>query len=161
MKRRARGPRELVTVEPGWRGRHWITRRGRHRIARREGRTVVELIVALPILALGGAAVTGLLLTAGGFLHEGERRLNLAIVGSVLLDSLAAVDRAAGAPEAGSGVVRILDRTLSWEWDGDGRLTLTSESPDDPAGPAWVLERRGPRQPVWRGGEGGPNETSP
>jgi hypothetical protein len=133
----------------------------RHRVALRDGRTVVELIVALPILAMGGAAVTGLVLTAGAFLHEGERRLNTAMAGPALLDSLAAMPQDPDAAPSMSGVVRVMDRSLRWEWDGHERLTLTSEAPEDGGAPAWILERSTQGQPLLNEGKGGVDATSP
>jgi len=143
-------------------GKRVIEPQGRPpRIRRLDGRTVVELIVALPILAVGGAAVTGLLLTAGGFLLEGERRLNTAMAGPALLDSLAALPQNPDEPTSSSGTVRIMDRYLRWEWDGHRRLILVTEARDGAGGSAWVLERRTQGQPLSNEGEGGVDATSP
>ncbi len=109
-------------------------------IRNRRGRTLVELVVALPLLALATAAVAGLLMTGGGLLLESERRLEVASRGPALLDSLRALP--GDAPE--SGVLTVMGIEAPWEWDGQGRLTLVL-----PAGPRgttseveWVLEAR-------------------
>ncbi len=88
--------------------------------ANQRGHTLVELVVALPILAIGGAAVAGLLLSAGVHLLEAERRLATATVAPALLDSLAATD----SEEPVTGRRDVMGRPLHWEWDGEGSLFL-------------------------------------
>lgn len=95
----------------------------------RRGHTLVELVVALPILAIGGAAVAGLLLSAGVHLLEAERRLATATLAPALLDSLAQVAH----EEPAEGLRDIMGRPLHWDWDGEGRLFLhlVREDPSD------------------------------
>jgi len=110
------------------------------RVRNRQGRTLVELVVALPLLALATAAVAGLLMTGGGLLLESERRLEVASRGPALLDSLRALP--GDAPE--SGVLMVMGMEAPWEWDGQGRLVLVL--PGGPRGSGseveWVLEAR-------------------
>ncbi len=115
----------------------------------RRGRTLVELVVALPLLALATAAVAGLLMTGGGLLLESERRLEVASRGPALLDSLRGLPGA----EPASGVLEVMGVEAPWEWDGQGRLTLTLPTVrrGDGSEVEWVLEAR----PAGESGEGG------
>jgi hypothetical protein len=113
------------------------------RLQNRAGRTLVEFVVALPILAMGGVAVAGLLLTGGGLLVEGERRLSVAIQGFALLDSL----NAALPGEEERGVLDVVGREAEWEWDGLGTLRILLPPPrsipvEEAEAVEWVLEVR-------------------
>lgn len=105
------------------------------------GHALMELVVALPILAIGGAAAAGMVWTGGGLLTEAERRLDAALEGSSVLDSLTH----AGASEPAAGTRPLPDGVLQWEWNGTGELTL--RLPDGRRGmdgPVWVLVRGDP-----------------
>lgn len=102
----------------------------------RRGHALMELVVALPILAIGGAAITGILLTGERLTLEAERRLEVAMRGPYLLDSLR--HAAAGSPAEGS--FEALDRAVGWSWDGSGTLELHDVTGvEGAAGGLWVL----------------------
>lgn len=106
----------------------------------RGGHTLVELVVALPILALGGAVGAGLVLTASGILLQAEQRVHTAVIGSSLADSL----RLAAGPEEAEGTAPLPGGEVGWSWDGSGTLILVL--PGRTAGtdpPRWVLHVHG------------------
>lgn len=94
----------------------------------------MELVIAIPVLGIAGAAVTGFILLSASLLLESERRLETAGRGLALLDSLAAAapgDTLSGAFEAGG-------RAVPWSWDGAGALELHLP---EPAVEPWRLSR--------------------
>lgn len=112
----------------------------RIRSSGRRGRTLVELVVAIPLLALGGAAVAGLLMTGGGLLLEAERRLEVAMQGPALLDSLTR----AGQADVAGGTIELPGGTADWEWDGRGTLRIFLPLVRGPGegDVEWILEAR-------------------
>ena len=106
----------------------------------REGHALMELVIAIPILGIAGAAVTGFILLSSALLLESERRLETAGPGLALLDSLAATtpgDTLSGVFEAGG-------REVPWNWDGSGGLELHLP---EPASEPWRLRRSRPVEP--------------
>lgn len=102
----------------------------------RRGHALMELVIALPLLAVGGAAITGIMLTGERLTLEAERRLEVATRGPYLLDSLR--HAAAGSPAEGS--FEALDRAIGWSWDGRGTLELHDVTGmEGAAGGLWVL----------------------
>lgn len=107
------------------------------RLAGRKGHTLMELVVALPILALGGAAAAGLVSLGSGILVQAEQRAHSALVGSALADSL----RLIGEGEGVDGVEPLPGGELEWSWDGLGTLTLILPGGDGVGAPVrWRLQ---------------------
>jgi hypothetical protein len=117
------------------------------RVGDGSGHALMELIVAIPILAVGGAAVVGMAVTSGGLLLESERRLEAAVRGVQLLDSLVVEAR----DRPGEGTFEVRGRTVEWAWNGAGRLELREgvgparelgEEAVPGRGRSWILESR-------------------
>jgi type II secretory pathway pseudopilin PulG len=107
------------------------------RLAGRRGHTLVELVVALPILAIGGAAAAGLVLMGSGILLQAEQRAHAALLGSSLADSL----RLVGEGEGVDGWTALPGGEMEWSWDGAGALVLTLPGRrEDGALVRWRLE---------------------
>ncbi|MEX2531155.1 MAG: hypothetical protein WD960_10315 [Gemmatimonadota bacterium] len=102
----------------------------------RSGHALVELLVALPILAIGGSAIAGIVMVASSFLREAEWRLEVAAHAVPLLDSLRwdpANVPSSGYIEGPSG------RDVRWEWDGGDALSLTFLDAGGEEGPVWTF----------------------
>lgn len=108
----------------------------------RAGHALMELVVALPILAIGGGAVAGMVVTSGGLLTEAERRFEAAVQATALLDSL----RTEAWGVAAEGAFEASGRSIDWRWDGGGGLELHDGDPNGSGGSRWEL-RSGP-EPV-------------
>lgn len=133
------------------------------RIAGRSGRrgaTLVELLVALPILAVGLGAAAAFVISSSSHLGAGEARLQAAIQGIAVMDSLwLLVDHdplqppGAGAPGGGEpaggafpaeGIRAAAHVSMLWRWDGCCRLEVQLNGGHSGwgrviQGPGWVL----------------------
>jgi len=112
------------------------------RAAGRRGHALMELVVAIPILGVAGAAAAAFIVTSGGLMLEAERRFETAALGVALVDSVAveaAGDSLTGSLEAGG-------RDVPWRWDGAGTLELAIEGAEGGGGVVWRL-RRGTGEP--------------
>lgn len=137
----------------------------------RRGATVVELVVALPILAVGLAAASSLIHLSSVHLAGGEVRLQAAIHGVAIMDSLRTVDHPM--PVGGTvdeadrddhgwdttpaieGQLEVAGARVGWRWDGCCLLAMRlhrGASTGDQAlrGPEWTLSPFG-TDAVWVG----------
>lgn len=108
------------------------------------GHALMELVVALPLLAVGGAGAAGMVWTGSALLTTAEGRLAAAVEASAVADSLRLEAPAAGA----SGSVPLPGGTMSWEWrDGQELVVRLPATQGSEEGPEWVLSPRGEGSP--------------
>lgn len=142
-------------------------RRDRRRSGRR-GATLVELLVALPILAVGLGAAAAFILSSSAHLAGGEARLHASIQGIAVMDSLrlmaggTAVEMGAGGTpgvQGGAGDALppsegrrpVAHAEMRWRWDGCCVLEVELDGGHTAWGrplrePSWVLRPGGERQ---------------
>jgi len=161
-------PSFAPTCRPGIPGQmsSGLWSRGGHR----SGATLVELVVALPVLAVGVGVAAAFMISSSAHLGVGETRLQAAIQSIAVMDSLRLGTDATGqhgpSPGGGSegdgagsqegateGNRPVADAEMTWRWDGCCRLEIQMEGGRavgglPPQGPGWVLVPAG--EPVDR-----------
>ena len=126
----------------------------------RRGATLVELLVALPILALGLGAAAAFVVSSSSHLGAGEARLQAAIHGISVMDSLRVLvghdplqppgaggpggDEPAGSAFPVEGIRPAAHASMLWRWDGCCRMQVQLEGGYSGwgrviQGPGWVL----------------------
>ena len=126
----------------------------------RGGATLVELLVALPIVAVGLGAAAAFVVSSSSHLGAGEARLQAAIQGIAVMDSLRALvghdpiqppgangpggDEPAGGAFPAEGIRPAAHASMLWRWDGCCRLEVQLEGGHSGwgrviQGPGWVL----------------------
>ena len=116
----------------------------RSRSGHRSGATLVELVVALPVLAVGVGVAAAFMISSSAHLGVGETRLQAAIQSIAVMDSLRLGNDATGqygpSPGDGSegdgagsqdgasaGSRSVADGEMTWRWDGCCRLEIRME----------------------------------
>ena len=126
----------------------------------RGGATLVELLVALPILAIGLGAAAAFIVSSSSHLGAGEARLQATIQGIAVMDSLRLLvghdpiqppgaggpggDEPPGGAFPAEGVRPAAHASMLWRWDGCCRLEVELDGGHSGGGrviqgPGWVL----------------------